>query len=247
MDGSKQTLVDDHSPEAISERLALGTQHSYLGDAILGAIDGCVTTFAVVSGVTGASLPRGVVIVLGLANLLADGFSMAISNYQKTKSDRDRVRLAREMEERHIDEIPEGEKEEIRQIFARKGFEGSLLEDVVHVITRDRARWIDTMLTEELGLPLDGPTPWKAGVVTFVAFCIAGSVPILPFLLMNFSSAFITSSIAAGMVFFLVGLFKGQILGESKLRAGTETLFSGAGAAILAYLVGKWLQAFASG
>lgn len=246
-DIKQRKLEADHSPEAISRRLALGTEHSYLGDAILGAIDGCVTTFAVVSGVTGAALPRGVVIVLGLANLLADGFSMAVSNYQKTKSDRDRVRLAREMEERHIDEIPEGEKEEIRQIFAKKGFEGSLLEDVVQVITRDRARWIDTMLTEELGLPLHGPSPGKAALVTFAAFCVAGSIPILPFLVMDPSQpVFIASSIAAALVFFLVGLFKSQILGESKLRAGFETLFSGGGAALLAYVVGKMLRELVS-
>ena len=90
------------------------------------------------------------VIVLGFANLLADGLSMAVSNYQGTKSQREQVEQARRKEEHHIEQIPEGEREEVRQIFARKGFEGGVLEKIVEVITQDRQLWIRTMLTEEL-------------------------------------------------------------------------------------------------
>ena len=80
----RATLQAQHTPNAIAACLAATKSHSYVGDAVLGAIDGCVTTFAVVSGVVGAHLPQGVALVLGLANLCADGFSMAVSNYQKT-------------------------------------------------------------------------------------------------------------------------------------------------------------------
>ena len=108
-------------------RLAAHKPYSYVGDAVLGAIDGCVTTFAVVSGVVGANLPQRVALILGLANLCADGFSMAVSNYQKAASDIQRIAQARGIEARHIAEVPEGEREEIRQIFAQKGFQGPLL------------------------------------------------------------------------------------------------------------------------
>jgi vacuolar iron transporter family protein len=242
MDG-KSSLRADHHPERIAARLAADRRHSYLGDAVLGSIDGCVTTFAVVSGVVGASLSPAIALILGLANLFADGFSMAVSNYQGTKSEREHVEQARQEEIRHIEEIPEGEREEVRQIFQQKGFDGETLELVVDVITRDRKRWVDTMITEELGLQLDGPSPLRAAVVTFGGFLAAGALPLVPFALgLPPERTFTLSAILAGVTFFGIGLIKGRVLGRSALRAGLETLLTGGGAAILAYLVGTWLR-----
>ncbi len=117
-------LEAEHRPDRIRERLGAEQRHSYLGDAVLGGIDGCVTTFAVVAGCAGGGLPAGVAILLGLANLLADGFSMAAGNFQAAKTRRDQVDRARLHEERHVEHVPEGEREEVRQIYRRKGFEG---------------------------------------------------------------------------------------------------------------------------
>jgi len=245
----QEALEKDHLPEVIADRLAAETEHSYLGDAVLGAIDGCVTTFAVVSGVIGANLSQKVVIILGMANLLADGFSMAVSNYQKSKSDRQRIEQFRKIEAQHIEEVPEGEREEIRQIFARKGFEGSILEEIVAVITRDREQWIDTMLIEELGMQLQSPAPLKSALATFIAFVIVGSIPILPFVLplpLAPNNLFLLSAIATGIAFFLVGLLKGRALEQPALRSGMETLLVGCFAAALAYGVGAWLRSFAA-
>ena len=238
-------LEASHRPEAIRRRLADQRRHSYLGDAVLGGIDGCVTTFAVVAGAVGGGFSALVVVVLGFANLLADGFSMAVSNYQGTKSQRELVEAARREEEQQIARIPEGEREEIRQIFAGKGFEGDLLESIVEGITQDRRLWVDTMLTEELGLQIDGPNPLRAGGATFGAFLLVGLLPLLPFLLpgLSLETTFVVSSAAAATAFFGVGLFKGLVLGRSAVRAGLETLLTGGGAAVLAYVVGAWLRA----
>ena len=92
-------LDAEHTPAAIRRRLRSATEHSYLRDFVLGAMDGTVTTFAVVAGVAGAGLPSGVAIVLGIANLLADGFSMAAGNYLSTKTDRQLVDRARRIED----------------------------------------------------------------------------------------------------------------------------------------------------
>ncbi|MGV8843857.1 MAG: VIT1/CCC1 transporter family protein [Pseudomonas sp.] len=113
-----------------------------MSHAILGAIDGCVTTFAVVAGAVGAGLPASVALIMGFANLFADGFSMAVSNYEAIKAERQLRDEARRMEEEHIDRVPEGEREEIRQEFRKQGFSGSTLESIVATISQIRPpRW----------------------------------------------------------------------------------------------------------
>jgi vacuolar iron transporter family protein len=238
-------LDDEHTPAAIHRRLRAATEHSYLRDFVLGAMDGTVTTFAVVAGVAGAGLPRGIAIILGLANLVADGFSMAAGNYLSTKTDRELVDRARRIEEMHVEQVPEGEREEVRQIFAAKGFEGQILDEIVNVITTDRRRWVDTMLTEELGLRLESPSALRAAASTFAAFVIVGLIPLLPFLLGIPSDGrfvFASSAAATGVAFLGVGIARGLVLHQSVFRAGLETLGIGGVTAALSYAVGLALQ-----
>lgn len=240
-------LQKDHSPESVALRLSASKEHGYLGDAILGAIDGGITTFAVVSGVVGADLPHSAIVILGMANLLADGFSMAASNFLRSRTEREKIEKLRILESKHIDQVPEGEREEVRQIFERKGFTGSILKEIVAVITSNRKQWIDTMLTEELGVQLESPSPIKAGLFTFLAFAVAGMVPLLPFLIplsLHTESIFVISASVTVFSFFVTGLIKGKVLGRSMLKSGLETLLVGCCAAFLAYLVGKWLKNF---
>jgi len=242
---SDDTLRSEHTEEAIAQRLAGATQHSYLGDFVLGAVDGAVTTFAVVSGVAGAGLPSGVAVVLGFANVLADGFSMAVGNYLSTRSEHEVLELARQTERDHIDRLPEGEREEIRQIFRGKGFDGELLETITDTITEERERWVDTMVTEELGLQLVPPHPVKAASVTFVAFMLAGLVPILPLFLTSYLTAtqtFMTSAVATLVTFALIGAAKARATRQSFLRPVLETLAIGGSAAFLAYFAGALLK-----
>ncbi len=236
-----------HTPQAISSRLDQGFTYHYLRDFIYGAIDGTVTTFAVVAGVSGAHLQISVVIILGLANLLADGFSMAISNYLGTQADGQLHEKTREQEYEHIRFFPEGEKEEIRQIFSRKGFSGRELEHAVSVITSDVERWVNTMLQEEHGISLKNPKPLQAAIVTFSAFVLVGSLPLLPFLwnwLTDFpiKEPFLWSALSAALAFFTVGSMKGKYVEQKWYRSGIETLLMGGCAATLAYGVGLMLK-----
>lgn len=241
-----QNLESEHSSEAIQRRLALGADHSYHRDMVYGAVDGAVTTFAVVSGVAGAGLSAGIVLILGFANLLGDGFSMAAGNFLATNVDKRRLLKLRSIEEAHIRDVPEGEREEVRQIYKGKGFDGEILEKIVETITADKDLWVDTMLHEEWGLSLHVPSPWRAGFSTFLAFVAAGLVPLLPFLYnLIFGlhlDAFICSSFFTAAAFFFIGTAKSAVTGEKWLRSGLETLLVGGSAAALAYLVGILLK-----
>lgn len=243
-------LKAEHSPAAIADRLAGDPKHVYLRDFVYGSIDGLVTTFAIVSGALGAGLSTSVILILGFVNLVADGFSMAVSNYLGTKADRQVLEKARRIEEHHVDQIPQGEVEEIREIFRQKGFEGELLEQVIGVITADRTLWIDTMLKEEWGLSLHGPSPTRAALVTFAAFVVVGLVPLLPFLFPSQTNgvalaAFGVSSVLTAGAFFAVGTLKSLFAAGQWFRSGSETLLMGGGAALLAWLVGVALRGLA--
>ena len=246
---SHHSLQTEHTQEAIAHRLAAATKHNYLGDFILGAVDGAVTTFAIVAGAAGAGLSNSVALVLGLANVLADGLSMAAGNYLRARSDQQMLQRFRRMEESHIDTIPDGEREEIRQIYKAKGFQNEVLEQIVQVITEDRQRWVDTMLTEELGLQLQPPSPWRAALATMIAFVAAGAIPLIPTLSWmghRADETFFTTTVITGAAFFGIGLVRGRVVDQRPFFAGLETLFIGGSAALVAYLVGRLLERFAA-
>lgn len=240
-------LRHEHTREAIRLKLQRGPQHSYLRDFVYGGVDGLVTTFAVVGGVAGAALPERIVLILGAANIVADGFSMAVSNFLGTRAEEAARLKAREIEMEHIERVPEGEREEIRQIYAAKGFVGEDLECVVKTLTADKDVWVDTMLQEEFGIPKQGADPFRAAASTFVAFVCLGTLPLLPYLAVLFFKsgsewAFGSSAFLTGTGFFIVGAFKGRFTGKSRWRAGFETFAVGGIAAILAYAVGRLFQ-----
>ena len=230
-------MEHEHSPDAIRKRLEGGPTHNYLRDWIYGGIDGAVTTLAVVSGVAGAQLSKWIILALGFANLFADGFSMAASNYLGTKSEHDDWRRLEEIEHRHIDVAPEGEREEVRQIFERKGFEGHDLQRIVELVTANRDRWVQTMLTDEYGLPHSVRSPWIAAFSTFAAFVLCGLAPLVPYLFETPYSFSISIAVTA-VVFVVIGSIKSRWSTSSWWHSGLTTLAIGAIAAAVAYFVG---------
>jgi vacuolar iron transporter family protein len=240
-------LEREHTSDAIEERLSADRSPSYLSDFIYGAIDGAVTTFAVVAGAAGADFDDKIVIVLGGANLIADGFSMAVSNFLGSRAERQLRERARREEELHIELVPEGEREEIRQIFAAKGFEGADLERVVDVITSDPELWADTMMSDELGYGRTEPNEFRAAFSTLTAFLLIGSLPLLVFVYDLIASGsvadpFLWSSILTGVAFLVVGGMKSRFVDQSWWRSAIETLLVGGLAAVLAYVAGVLLD-----
>src|SRR3989338_5999256 len=179
-----------HSKESIKKHIDLEEHDEsvgqYLGEFVYGAIDGTITTFATVAGATGAALSPGVVIILGFANLIADGFSMACGNFLSERSQRDYIAKERKREEWEIENVREGEVEEIREIFRKKGFKGKDLDRAVQIIISDKKVWVDTMMADELGLIESQKSPWMTAFATYFGFIIIGIIPLLSYVLSYF-------------------------------------------------------------
>ncbi len=231
-------LEHGHTKAEIAQRLDGTPRASYLRDWVYGGIDGAVTTFAVAAGVAGANLSPGIVLILGCANLLADGFSMAAANYSGSKSEREEFDRLLQVERKHIALVPDGEREEIRQAFAKKGFSGEDLERIVATISSNETGWALTMMLEEYGLAPVLRSPMIAALNTFAAFAIFGAIPLIPYLL---GGGFLWSAIATGVAFFAIGSAKSRWSLRSPLMSGLETLLIGGSAAALAYACGMLL------
>jgi VIT1/CCC1 family predicted Fe2+/Mn2+ transporter len=239
-------LEHDHDPESIRQRLQHPPRINYLRDWVYGGIDGAITTFAVVSGVAGASLPASIILILGLANLGADGFSMAAGNFISTKAERDHYFRLRAVEAEHIDTNPAGEIEEMRQILGKQGFSGTALESAIKTVITDRERWIDAMMAGEYGMVKNQRSPWQAGLSTLSAFVICGSVPLLPYVAsVRAEDAFLAASCLTMIVFFGIGSLKSRWSLSPWWRSGLETLLLGGGAAGVAFAIGYLLRGIA--
>lgn len=219
------------------------TSGRYLSDAVFAANDGVITTFAVVAGVAGAGLAPTVVIVLGIANLLADAASMGLGNFLGKRSERRYITTQKKKEAWEIDHMPEQERAEIEKIFKAKGFEGEALQQVVATITSNKELWIETMLKEELHIvPDDDGSPAKHGTVTWGSFVIAGVLPLLPFMYPSIQgSGFQWSLVMTFVALFLVGAWRTKIDGSHWLKSGIEMMLVGGIAAGIAYGVGLLL------
>lgn len=216
---------------------------------VYGAIDGAVTTFAIVTGVIGASLSPSIIIILGFANLLADGFSMAIGNYLAVKTQNEFIQRERKREEWEIDNRIEEEIQEIREIYSKKGFKDELLDEIVRIITSRRKVWVDTMMREELGLIEGKHSPIISAVNTFVGFNAIGIIPLIPFIFgylsgsyISISNAFFYSVLATASSFFLIGSIRGKVVRKPVMISGFNTLLIGGVAAVVSYCIGYALS-----
>ena len=218
----------------------------YLAEFVYGGIDGSVTTFAVVAGSVGAGLDSSVIIILGFANLFADGFAMSIGAYLSSKTDVDNYEKHKAIEYWEVENYPEKEVEEIREIYAAKGFKGKLLDDVVNTITADKDIWVDVMMKEELEMIETSKSPFKIGLITFVSFLILGFIPLLVYVLDIIvdikGELLLWSTSLTFFSFALIGYLKGVVNNKNRFYSVLSTVLMGATAALVAYYVGDFLE-----
>tara|TARA_B100001105_G_scaffold77117_1_gene61017 strand:+ start:706 stop:1425 length:720 start_codon:yes stop_codon:yes gene_type:complete len=234
--------------EAYHQRTTfLSFEKEYIAEFVYGGIDGVITTFAVVAGSAGAELAVPIVLILGFANLIADGFAMSVGSYFSAKSENESYEKHKAVEYWEIENLRDKEVEEIREIYEAKGFEGDLLKQVVDVITSDDEVWVDTMMKEELEMIKDDRPPWKRGLVTFIAFNLVGFIPLSAYAFAGFidasaSDLFVVSSFSTAVALALIGTLKGLVTEQSLIKGIIETVFLGGIAATIAFFVGDILE-----
>ncbi len=223
----------------------------YLGEFVYGGIDGAVTTFAVVSGAVGAGLSNKIIIILGFANLLADGFAMSVGAFLSSKSVRDNYNKHKAIEYWEIEHLPDSERKEVETIYRNKGFKGELLEQVVDTITADKDRWVDVMMKDELNMSEERKSPFMMGFVTYISFISIGLIPLVIYVwdyIATFpGNIFVWTSVFTSIAFIFIGLLKTYVTQTSKLKGILETLVLGILAATVSYFVGDILEGIISG
>src|SRR2546422_5626737 len=242
-----QQKIQSPAPNPETEVNLTGpVQSPYVGDLVVRAMHGRFTAFAGVAAATGASQRASVVLIIGIANLFASGVSMALGNYLGTKSEEEFREKHRRREEYETERFPELEKEEVRKIFADKGFQGEDLERAVEIITSNKQIWVETMMRDELRISPEKRSPWLSGLVMLIAFILAGSVPLIPYLISFFEPSFRTLAPSSSVVMtfaaiFGVGTARSLVTGRRWWIAGMEMAVIGVIASLIAYVVGRFL------
>ena len=218
----------------------------YLPEFVYGGIDGSVTTFAVVSGSVGAGIDSTIIIILGLANLLADGFAMSVGSFLSSKSENDNYKKFRTLEAAKIESAPDIEKANLEKIYESAGFDQHQSEALVKHTTSKKSYWLDTIMKEKYHVILEDKTPFAKGLSTYVSFICVGLIPLLIYLIdliipVNYN-LFVVSSILTGLSFILIGLLKAKVNNSSILKGSVETLLLGLLAAFIAFYVGDFLE-----
>ena len=218
-------------------------QRSALRDFILGGQDGLVNVLGLLLGVATATNEPRIILIAGISALFAESISMGAVAYTSSKAAKDFYESRLQQEKREIKEVPHKEKEEIEEIYYRKGFRGRLLQQVVKVITGRKKVWLETMMCEELRLfPDDYQKPWKNGGVVFLATVVGSLIPLLPFLFFSVRIGMMVALILSLAALFVAGAYKAKItIGDWK-RSGLEMMIIGGMAAVAGYGVGKLLE-----
>lgn len=214
-----------------------------LKDAVYGASDGIVTTFAIVAGVSGASLNPSIVLIMGFANLIGDGFSMASGNYLGTKSEQEYYASEKK---RILLDLKKNQKKytsELRKIFEKKGFSGKLLDDTVSKIKMNRSAWVKMILENKEGFSDKNVNAMKSALTTFGAFVVAGLMPLVAYVLSQSlgvfkNNTFEISIFITAITLLTVGILKASVTKKPWVTEALQMLFVGGFAAVVAYYIG---------
>jgi len=220
----------------------------YLPQFVYGGIDGTVTTFAVVSAAAGAGYSAGVILVLGFANLVADGISMGVSAYLSDRSEVDQFHKHRRSVIQLLENNIGKARVLLRKQLQKYGLKAALLEDATDTMLKDKEKAAEFILKEEHEMQESSQNPRMIAFMTFLAFVLVGIVPLAIYLfdfILEFdfdqNSLFVLASILSGLAFAAIGFLKSRVTQSNRVVAVAETLLLGGVAAASSYVIGYWL------
>lgn len=218
----------------------------YIKSMVYGGLDGIITTFAVVSGVAGASLAMRVVIILGFSNLLADGFSMAVGDYLSTKSENEYNEGLKKQKKQDLVDNYDDEVENFIHAYEKQGLSPEDAQSIAYTLAKYESPFVNQHIAHEHGSDDTEEEPFKNALVTFLSFFIFGLIPLLAYVFSMFlpfmlEHAFLIASILTGMTLFILGTLKSRMTQSNWLKSGLEMLAVGGLAAAAAYLIGSVL------
>ncbi len=210
--------------------------------AVFGVNDGLVSNASLILGVAGASANSSVILLSGVAGLLAGAFSMAAGEYVSVRSQREMFEHQIGLERDELAQYPEEEAEELALIYAARGLSREDAQKLAKAVISDPAQALDTLAREELGLnPEDLGSPWGVAIFSFLSFAAGALVPLLPFFALSGGRALVISIGVTALALFAVGAAISLFTGRSAVRDGLRMLFIGAAAGALTYAIGKLL------
>src|SRR5438128_963653 len=223
-----------------SRRVEHHHRTNWLRDVILGGQDGLVNILGIILGVIAGGGSRAVLLAAGFSAALTESISMGAVGYTSAVSERDYYQAEQAEERREIDQTPEAERGEVREIYAAKGFTGELLEQVIDTITANRESWVGTMMDEELHLqPVRSSDVVRTSVVITVATLIGHLIPLVPFLWLARTPALVLAVALSAAVLFAVGVYSAVTLVGDWRKNGMKMVVIGLGAAAVGFAVGR--------
>lgn len=221
-----------------------GGKSGALRAAIFGANDGLVSNVALIMGVAGAKVDNTVIVLAGVAGLLAGAFSMAAGEYISMRVQREVFERLIHLEAHEIGSDVDAERAELAELYRRKGISEELAERLAEEVMRDPEMALDTHAREELGLdPKEGlGSPWAAAGSSFVTFSVGAVVPLVPFLFLSGDAAVLISSLLTLATLFGVGAVMSYLTGRALWWSGLRMMLIGGAAAVITYLVGSLLN-----
>jgi len=208
-----------------------------LRNFVFGTSDGLVTVLAFVAGVSASLSEQRLVLLAGISEMFAGALSMGLGAFLGTRAERDLYQAERAREEQEVRDMPHLERAEIRDIYRKKGFEGADLDRVVDTITASKDRWIEVMMSEELGLQPVEQSPGKAGLVVGVSYIAAAAIPLVPYVFM--AHALWLSIALTSLALIGVGTAKSWFTRRSMVRGALGALFMGLCGTLICYGIGQ--------
>ncbi len=228
-----------HPKRYQTERWHRAGSGASLRNFVFGTSDGLVTVLAFVAGVSASFASRSSVLLAGLAEMFAGALSMGMGAFLGARAERDLYRRERAREEREIREVPHLERDELREIYRQKGFEGEQLEKLVDTLTADPKRWVDVMMAEELGLQPNEDPPLRAGLIVGTSYLVAATIPLLPYVFLEWHPALVASIVLTAIALGVVGVAKARFTQRSSVLAAAETIVMGLVGVGVCYGIGK--------